>query len=148
MREIIISSLILFGCVACSHIETADTFVLQNGIELPLHPDGTLQERCEVFGSTSTEQDDAVCVEFPASVINREFEPLNWYSRLLIEAGFEWASGAANQYWFNWPTSDGCFQRLNATALPKERIEGDDWADMKDYVAVFEFEPEQRCKEK
>jgi hypothetical protein len=30
--------------------------------------------------------------------------------------------------------------------MPKERIEGDDWSEMKDYVAVFEFEDKERCE--
>lgn len=76
-----------------------------------------------------------------------EFEPSNWYGKELTNRGFDWASGAANQYWFNWPTSESCFLRLNLTALPKERIEGDDWTDLQVYVAVFEFEPEERCEQ-
>ncbi|MDG1827535.1 MAG: hypothetical protein P8H62_14850 [Henriciella sp.] len=145
-KIVILSCLVFLGFVACSKAEDAKTFVLQNGVKLPIHSIGILQEQCEFFGEILPDTYEAICIEFPISALSKDFEPLNWYGQRLVEAGFEWASGAANQYWFNWPINEHCYQRLNATAMPKERIEGDDWSEMKDYVAVFEFEDKERCE--
>lgn len=84
---------------SCSEAKSEE-IVLQNGVVLKIPNTGRLQDGCHAFGQVSHSQ-DIVCVEFPASAISKEFEPLNWYSRELQRAGFEWASSAANQYWFN-----------------------------------------------
>lgn len=136
------------GLLASSQAVPSTDFQLLNGTSLPLHEKGTLQKGCEAFGQKLSPDPSRVCIEFPASALSDEFEPVNWYSQILVSQGFEGASGAANQYWFNWPTQSQCYLRLNVTALPKERIEDDDWSEMKDYVAVFEFETDERCEER
>lgn len=144
-RKLAIAITLVAVISACSEQNSASAFVLQNGVELPLHELGKLQPACEILGQRMPSDYNGICVEFPASALSATFEPMNWYGGQLTDAGFEWASGAANQYWFNWPVADGCFLRLNTTALPKERVEGDDWSSMKDYVLLFEFEAESRC---
>ncbi|MCR9080462.1 MAG: hypothetical protein NXH78_15315 [Hyphomonadaceae bacterium] len=146
MRKLIKSAaIILFGLAACSAQNDPVEFELQNGIRLPVHELGRIQTPCEVFGQKLDQDPARVCIEFPSSALGEEFEPLNWYAAELKRSGFEWASGAANQYWFDWPENEACFLRLNLTALPKERIEGDDWSDLEVYVAMFEFEDERKC---
>lgn len=146
-HEYVSAGLLVLALAACSVQEHSVEFELQNGVRLPVHDRGQVQDTCEVLGQRLDQNDARVCVEFPSSALSEEFEPSNWYGKELTNRGFYWASGAANQYWFNWPTSESCFLRLNLTALPKERIEGDDWTDLQVYVAVFEFEPEERCEQ-
>jgi len=138
--------LALMGCsVSCTQEPRQTSFRLMNGVELPLHELAHLQDRCELMGQRLSPDFNGICLEFPVSALNETFEPMNWYGGQLTGAGFEWASGAANQYWFNWPLENGCFRRLITTALPKAKIEGDDLSAMKDYVILFEFEADERC---
>lgn len=134
--------------LASSQAVPSTEFQLANGTSLPLHEKGILQNGCEIVGRKLPPDPRGVCVEFPASALSDEFEPVNWYSQILIERGFEGASGAANQYWFNWPTDPQCFLRLNVTGIPKERLEGGDWSEMRDYVVAFELETDERCEER
>ncbi|WOR15321.1 hypothetical protein RYZ27_01415 [Hyphomonas sp. FCG-A18] len=136
----------LLGFAACGSEESADHFTLPNGVTLPVHEAAKLQAGCIVLGAKLPADADQVCLEFPMQPIWEGLDPLAWYQNLLIQKGFELESGNANQYRFNWPIEGGCYLRLNASALPKEYIQGNDWSDMKAYVAVFEFEDDERCR--
>ncbi|MEM9842779.1 MAG: hypothetical protein AAF767_09020 [Pseudomonadota bacterium] len=138
---------LFIGLLASSQAVPSTEFQLPNGTSLPLHEKGTLQNGCEIIGRKLPPDPRAVCVEFPASVLSDEVDPVNWYGQRLIERGFEGASGAANQYWFNWPTQSQCYRRLNVTGLSKERLEGGNCSDMKVFVVAFEFETDERCEE-
>ena len=129
----------------CASEDVSDHFTLPNGISVPLHEAAKVQSACTVLGTRLPPNEDRICPQFPMDALRDGPDPLNWYGRILSQKGFEAASGAANQYWLNWPTEGGCYLRLNMTAVPKEYIQGDDWSEMKTYVAVFEFEDDERC---
>ncbi|MEM9054264.1 MAG: hypothetical protein AAGB16_02970 [Pseudomonadota bacterium] len=135
-----------FLLAACNSDSAADHFTLPNGVTLPVHEAAKLQSTCTVLGTRLPPNEDRVCVQFPMQPIWDGLDPLVWYQRILVQKGFELEAGGANQYQFNWPTDPGCYLRLNTIALPKEYIQGNDWSDMKTYIAVFEFEDDERCE--
>lgn len=126
------------GCLAsCA---AAETFQLPNGVEIELVEGTTQQEPCFFMGEAHPNLSSTVCVEIPGELAGLEDDAFNRYASRLGDAGFDFAGGAAIQYWFDWPASSDCVQRLNMTALPKQKVDGDDWAGLDAYVAVFELE--------
>ncbi|MEM6946899.1 MAG: hypothetical protein AAF486_02290 [Pseudomonadota bacterium] len=119
----------------------AETLAMPNGAEIDLLPGTTAQTPCFFMGQPHPVTDAVVCVEIPRARAEANPDAWNQYAARLINAGFAFAGGAANQYWFDWPVSADCSQRLNMTALPKRQVDGDDWSGLGAYVAVFEAMP-------
>ena len=136
-------SLVLSACGPRNEVEKV---TLKNGVTLTLHEQAKLQNTCVIMGERLPESDLRHCIEGSSSDRNEEFVPENWYAAQLVEQGFQWVGGAANQYWLDWPLSEGCHWRLNLTGVPKEHIEGDDWSQIEVYVIVFEFGDLPTCE--
>ena len=124
--------------------QSSGTFKLANGVELPLLAGVKLQPACEVAGQRLPNDPNRVCLEYPrALAMPVEGKDVhNQYARLLRERGFTMEGGAGTQYWLRWPLQGGCFQPLNLTSAPKQKLaDSDDLTGAEDYVLIMEFEP-------
>ncbi|MAP95729.1 MAG: hypothetical protein CMK07_12335 [Ponticaulis sp.] len=138
----------LMSASACSQNPVSvDQIILSNGVSVGLVAGHSKPSPCIALGEVIEPKSAAAvelhCVEAPLA--GSTTDPMNIYASVLRESGFDFAGGAGPQYWLEWPEGGDCKRRLNLTALPKEKIEGDDWSGMKTMIVLFEFYKDSTC---
>jgi hypothetical protein len=134
----------LAALAGCTSPDAPKTVILENGVVLPILEGVRLLPGCEIDGFDGVLPEGTTCLEFPRALSEPPNEDMqNRYTRLLTERGFRFEGGASIQYWFSWPTRDGCSRRLNVATVPKTRPrDGGDWSTVDTFLLVMELKPE------
>ena len=136
------SAFALVSLAGCANPKPEEIVTLENGVELPILEGTHLLPGCKLEGFKAPE--GIVCIEYPAKLSEPPNEDVqNRYTALLLERGFRFEGGASVQYWFSWPTKDGCARPLKIASVPKTKPRSDgDWSTVDTFVLIMEFEPE------